>query len=464
MRDSMHTFFLTSSLILTPLLPLSADSPYIGTIEVNVKPAQDNPTNSANTNPRFEPFTGKITRNKVRMRLQPSLEASILCELTRDDLLNVVDENNEFYVILPPPDTRAYIFRTFVLDNTVEGNRVNVRLEPALEAPVIAQLNSGDRVDGTISPLSSKWLEIAPPASTRFYVCKEYVENVGGPSMMAQIEKRRTEVAALLNSAQMISEIELQKKFLNINLDSAIAHLNSVIKQYTDFPQYGERAKELLSNIQEVYLQKKISYLENRAITAETSHLHQSAQIAALNSAQTASINRETPKEINKDANRDVAPDFIKNSVESSKLTAQNFVESKETVNYAESPNWNDPFSSKSMTAKMSNWIPNERSLYESWAIANAGGVATPTPQEFYEQESGSATTLHGVLEPYSRTVKNKPGDYLLVSPTTALPIAYLYSTRVNLQDKVGHEVTLHGLKRPNNNFAFSAYYVISID
>jgi hypothetical protein len=98
--------------------------------------------------------------------------------------------------------------------------------------------------------------------------------------------------------------------------------------------------------------------------------------------------------------------------------------------------------------------------LYESWAFENADA----SPQDFYEKEFNSAITLHGVLEPYSRTVKNKPGDYLLISPTTSLPIAYLYSTQVNLQDRVGHEVTLQALKRPNNNFAFAAYYVISVE
>ncbi|MGZ3733102.1 MAG: SH3 domain-containing protein, partial [Parachlamydiaceae bacterium] len=103
----------------------------------------------------IEPFTGKITRNKVRMRLQPSLDALILRELSKDDLLSVVGESNEFYAILPPKDTKAYIFRTYVLDDIVEGSRVNVRLEPAIEAPVIAQLNSGDKVEGIISPLSS---------------------------------------------------------------------------------------------------------------------------------------------------------------------------------------------------------------------------------------------------------------------------------------------------------------------
>ena len=107
MRASMHTLFFTSVLILTPLMNLSANSPYIGSVDARVKPTQENIHHSAKTNSKFEPFTGKITKNKVRMRLQPNLEASILAELTRDDLLNVVDENNEFYVILPPPDTRA---------------------------------------------------------------------------------------------------------------------------------------------------------------------------------------------------------------------------------------------------------------------------------------------------------------------------------------------------------------------
>lgn len=49
-----------------------------------------------------------------------------------------------------------------MLDNTIEGNRVNVRLEPNLEAPIIAQLNAGDKIEGQISALNSKWYEITP--------------------------------------------------------------------------------------------------------------------------------------------------------------------------------------------------------------------------------------------------------------------------------------------------------------
>jgi hypothetical protein len=57
--------------------------------------------------------------------------------------------------------------------------------------------------------------------------------------------------------------------------------------------------------------------------------------------------------------------------------------------------------------------------------------------------------------------MKNKPGDYMLVSQATHAPIAYLYSTKVDLQHNVGQQVTIYGIKRPNYNFAFPAYFVV---
>lgn len=376
----------------------------------------------------IEPFTGKITRNKVRMRLQPSLEAPILSEFAKDDLLNVVGESGDFYVILPPKDTRAYIFRTFVLDGTVEGNRVNVRLEPALEAPVIAQLNSGDRIEGVVSPLSSKWLEIAPPASTRFYVCKEYVEKIGNALLMKQIEKRRIESSVLLNSAQQNSEIELQKNYQDINLEGVIIDLNTLIKEYTDFPKYVERAKTLLSIIQESYLQKKIAYLEAKAFAIES----QTSDAKPVTS-ETESIKKQDPLPRDDSFNQ--------------------------TPRKAAS-NWETPFDPNKMTPRMALWIPQERSLYEAWTLTHKNG----TPKDFYEEQFGDTVELKGIVEAYSRPIKIKPGDYLLVNSLTNLPIAYLYSTQVDLLKNSGKEVLVHAVRRPNYNFAFPAYYVISIE
>lgn len=394
----------------------------------------------------LEPFTGKIVRNKVRMRLQPSLEAPILRELSRDDLLIVTGEAEDFYAVVPPKDVKAYIFRTFILDNAIEGDRVNVRLEPALEAPVIAQLNRGDHVDGVISPLNAKWLEIAPPASTRFYVCKEYIEKVGSPDMMAELEQRRHEVNELLHSTYLLSQQEMQKNYPEINLDKVILGYHTIVKQYTDFSDQVSRAKELLSELQDSYLQKKIAFLENKAFNAE-------AQLAATNMQA-----QQQPK-IQPQSIPQPQPQPIKVEVEV--MPDSEILVSEQPYNF-EDYDWNSLFDNSTMTGQMATWLPIEKRLYDIWASHQPKNQANP--QAFYMQQLNEIVVLSGILEPYSRVVKNKPGDYIMVSQASKSPIAYLYSTKVNMQDRIGREVTVHAVKRNNNNFAFPAYFVVGIE
>jgi hypothetical protein len=364
------------------------------------------------------PFTARVTKNKVRMRVQPNLDAKILKELAKDDLVVVVGESEDFFAIKPPADTKGYVFRTFVLDNVVEGNRVNVRLEPELDGPIIAQLSSGDRVDGTISPLNSKWIEITPPSSVRFYIAKEYLEKIGDPDLMTRIQQRRTEVNSLLSTAYSMSQAELQKPFPEINLNGAISTYNKIIQQFGDFPEQVARAKELLASVQEKYLQTKIAYLETRAQLLDQVY-------------QKAGGETTTPQTTENDANNDFAA-----STEEATVTA------------------------KSSAPKASPWTLNEQKLIDEWVKDNQGGTAA----QFYDEQAAHAVTLKGIVENYNRNIKNKPGDYLLVNASTHLPTAYLYSTHVNLQDLVGHEVTIKVVPRPNNNFAFPAYFVLSHD
>lgn len=430
----MRPFILSIYIVLAFCLPL-----------LNGEEVSQEPT--ASIAQPLAPFTGKITRNKVRMRLQPNLDAPILHEFSRDDLLVVVGEQDEFYAVLPPKDTKAYVFRTFVLDNIVEGNRVNVRLEPALEAPVIAQLNNGDRIEGTVSALNSKWLEISPPASTRFHVCKEYVEKIGSPAMMAQIEKRRTEVSALLSSARLMSDRELHKNYQEMNLEAVLANLNTVIKQYTDFPNSVEHAKELLSSIQEQYTQKKISFLEAKALRADR-------QMESSTPSPLPMKNNVEPQAAAIASTLSIQPS--KPEMDSITLIQEESPKLEER----KMPHWETPFDVDTMTAKMAGWLPAEQTLFEAWRAKQNGGP----PKDFYEQQFPESVSLKGKIEPYSRIIRNKPGDYLLVSPITSLPIAYLYSTRVDLQEVVGRDVILHAVARPNNNFAFPAYYIISVE
>ena len=349
----------------------------------------------------FQPFTGKITGNKVRIRQQPTLDSPIIKELSNGDLVVALGEDEDFYAIQPPTEIKGYIFRTYVLDNVIEGSKVNVRLEPDLNAPIIAQLSSGDHVEGSISALNSKWMEILLPNTARLYIAKEYVDKIGDASLLAKMEKRRKEVDELVDTTYAASQTEMQKSFTEINIQGIVADCNKVINNYSDFPNQVAKAKELLLSVQDTYLQKKIAYLETR------------------NSNQSQIFVQSD------------APSVVE-------------VDTEETQTLS----------------KQAEWQPLEIKFYESWATENQG----LTEEEFYQNQQQQAITLKGMIEPYIRPIKNKPGDYLLISQATHLPIAYLYSTKVNLQEKMGQETTLHVVERPNNNFAYPAYFVLSVE
>ncbi|HEY5234609.1 MAG TPA: SH3 domain-containing protein, partial [Rhabdochlamydiaceae bacterium] len=161
----------------------------------------------------FSPFTGKVKRTKVRLRANADIESPIVKELHKGELLVVNGKKGDFYAVEPPAGSKAYVFRSFVLDGVVEGNRVNVRFSPSLDAPIIGHLNSGDRIQGVISSLNNKWYEISPPSGTRFYVAKEFVESIGGPELKVQLDKRRNAAEQLLDAATLLTQVEMKKLY-----------------------------------------------------------------------------------------------------------------------------------------------------------------------------------------------------------------------------------------------------------
>lgn len=213
----------------------------------------------------IQPFTGRLTKNRVRVRVQPSFDGANIKELNQGQLVVVVGETDDFYAIKPLADMKAYVFRTYVLDNVIEGTKVNIRLKPDLEAPIIAQLNSGDKVDGHLYVGNNKWLEIAIPDSARLYIAKDYVEKAGDAQYMHKMEKRKDEVFRLLSTTKAVSDIEMQKPYDKIQLDGVIANYQRIILDYKDFPEAGEKAQNYLNALQNAYTNKKLSFLEQQS-------------------------------------------------------------------------------------------------------------------------------------------------------------------------------------------------------
>lgn len=363
----------------------------------------------------FKSFTGKLTANKVRIRAKPDLESPIVRQMGKNDLLLVVGEESDFYAVEPMKDTKAYVFRSYVLDHIVEANRVNVRLEPHVDAPIIGQLQTGEHVEGILCSINPKWLEISPPKSTRFYVAKEFVSNAGGPEYLTNMQKRKAQVEELLTSAYMAAEEECKKNYEEMAPQHAIEQFQKIMRSFADFPEAAAQAKEGLALLKETYLNKKISYLEAKA------ELSTSAKEEML----------------------------AKHKEENSELFANDQVRLDPTL-----------WSKRAQRGEnLGFWDTIEESLFLSWTAFHTG----KSLNEYYAEQKANASVLIGSVERYTYDVRSKPGDYILRGADDT-PMAYLYSTQIDLDQFIGKTVTLLASPRPNNHFAFPAYFVFSVE
>jgi hypothetical protein len=391
MPEIMPEISFSSSMNVLPQETSPLVTPEIIPAPVPVKPQQ---RVAAKTQPEvpFSPFTGKIKGKKVRLRLRPDLDSHVVKELNKQELVSVVGEKGDFWAVEPPKHFKAYVFRSFVLDNIIEANHVNVRLEPSLDAPVIGHLNAGDHVDAVIATANNKWCEISPPSNCHFYVAKDLVAFAGGPELKKQIDKRHDAGEELLDTTSLLAKAELRKLFDEVDFNRVTHSYRTVIDDFDEFPELVEQAKEALASFQEAYLQKRIVHLEKK----ESSSTHSN--------------------------------DMAKNEV------------------------------TKSITDRMKMWEPIEQALYLSWAsYSDRKGI-----EQFYEDQRLTCETISGIVDTYAVPVKSKPGDFMLLNGD--LPCAYLYSTQINLNALVGRHVQLQVTPRPNNNFAFPAYYVLGVE
>jgi uncharacterized protein YgiM (DUF1202 family) len=378
---------------------------------------QPSPTPAAKTAEvkNFKSFTGKVLAGKVRVRAKPDLESPIVRQMGKNELLLVVGEENDFYAVEPLKETKAYVFRSYILDDIVEAHRVNVRLEPHVDAPIIGQLQAGDKVSGAICATNHKWLEIAPPKGTKFYVAKEFVGHAGGPEFLALTEKRKAQVEELLSSAYLNAEAECKKEYEEMAPQHATEQFQTILRNFADFTEAAAQAKEGLALLKETYLNKKIAFLESKAELSTTAK----QELLAKHKAESTELFGEGATQID--------PSLWSRRIEK-----------KDGFGF---------------------WDTLEESLYLSWAAFHSG----KTFDEYYTEQKANASVLTGMIEHYTYEVKDRPGDFILRGSSDT-PVAYLYSTKVDLEKYAGKTVTLLAAPRPNNHFAFPAYYVFSVE
>lgn len=397
---------------------------------------------SVNDKAAFSPFTGEIKGNRVRLRLAPHTDSFIIKELSKGDYLAVLGESKDYYVVSAPEGMRGYVFRTFVLDNVIEGEKVNVRLEPSTSAPILARLSKGTSVE-TLGAAQGKWLEIALPKQCVFYVAKNFVKNVGALELYNQKEGQKKLALDLLDSAMNFASAELQKKVEDIDLDAIYKKMNlAQAEEFKDVPGLQPMVQKALERVQEAFLAKSLEKNVQKPQEAQHKIVEEaiassSLEVPVLTAVEEAKVSDVPP----------VAADPIQDlgSVKGSLLS--HYIRKKECVK-----------TSPVLEGRESL----ERSLYEIWvSLQPEESRAGLTMESFYRDEQRKKRVLTGELEVYPHVVKNNPGDYLLKDGENVL--AFVYATNIDLSKWLGKRVVLECVSRPNNHFAFPAYIVLAI-
>ena len=364
----------------------------------------------------FSSFTGEIKGDRVRMRLAPHIDSTIIKELSKGDLVAVVGENKEYYIITAPQGLKGYVFRTFVLDNVIEGEQVNVRLEPSTSSPVLIRLTRGTTVHATSEQSHGKWLEISIPDQCLFYVAKNFISQKGPIELYQRLEGQKKIALDMLNSAMDFATVELKKDLKDIDLESIYRKINQLQSdEFADIPGLSAMIRSALEKVQDAYLTKSIEKQgSGDSLTSESSTA--STLLLPTESSSTTSL---------------LSQHIRKQTLLNTKPLSQG----RESF---------------------------ELSLFKIWANMHPQDVAhTLTLEDFYREESKHKQVFTGILEVYPHIVKNHPGDYLLRDQEKVL--TFLYATHLKLEDWVGKKVTVEAVSRPNNHFAFPAHFVLSI-
>lgn len=362
----------------------------------------------------FTPFTGEIKGERVRLRLAPHVDSSIIKELSKGDFVAVIGESKDYYIVSAPEGLKGYVFRTFVLDNIIEGEQVNVRLEPSTSSPVLARLSRGTEIQTTSNQPQGKWLEIVLPNQCSFYIAKNFVTNKGPLDLYKHREGQKKIALDLLESAKTFAKEELQKTLDTIDLEAIYKKINLVqSEEFNNIPGLQPLIQKALEEIQDTYLSKSLL------------NQNKDSGMHSLKSLETSYTETSIPTQ-------SLLSQHIRKQT---KIKTSPKVQSRENLEY---------------------------SLYKVWVdMQPQGNPKKLTLEAFYEEEQKKKQVLVGELDIYPHVVKNNPGDYLLKDKENV--VAFVYATKIDLEKWLGKRVSVECLPRPNNYFAFPAYHIISI-
>ncbi|MCM8756449.1 MAG: SH3 domain-containing protein [Candidatus Omnitrophica bacterium] len=122
---------------------------------------------------------GKINKDEINVRTDSTLNASILGYLKKGEYVLIIDEKYEWYKVILPPRFYAYVYHRYikkVSDNQlmVIANNLNLRSQPSLKSPIIGKVNRGELLN--IIDEGDEWIKVKAFPNLVGWVYKSFVD------------------------------------------------------------------------------------------------------------------------------------------------------------------------------------------------------------------------------------------------------------------------------------------------
>ncbi len=137
----------------------------------------------------------RVAGTRVNLRAQAGLDAEVVGQVERGELLTSVSSHDEWVEVLPPPHVVFWVHGDFIEDGLVIGSRLNVRSGPGVNYAILATLERGDSI--TARDTFAEWVSIAPPSDATLWIASDLVLPVRPeppPEPVVEEAPRRQEV------------------------------------------------------------------------------------------------------------------------------------------------------------------------------------------------------------------------------------------------------------------------------
>lgn len=206
-------------------------------------------------------FTGIINDDSVNIRSGAGINFEILRKMDKDELILVLESNLDWYKIKLPRNSKAYIYNKFIKmsDNTygyINSDSVNIRAGKGTNFNVIGQLNKNDLVE--VIEQDNEWSQIFSDTNCFAWAHKDFVNNHGPASIYLAKENINQEAWKLLQQAKQFEQ-DGGVGITDVNEKQAayIQKYNAIIRDYPETTAANSAKKNIsrLSNIIQVVKQ-----------------------------------------------------------------------------------------------------------------------------------------------------------------------------------------------------------------